>query len=93
MVRVHPSPPQPPRAAVRAGEQLNSRPVERPRHGASDTTVSGRITGRLRSIAHLFNCSGVAEMAFMFEKLNVYQKAVDLADRVAGVTEEFPRGY
>ena len=32
-------------------------------------------------------------MAFMFEKLDVYQKAVDLADRIAGVTEEFPRGY
>jgi len=32
-------------------------------------------------------------MAFMFEKLQVYQKAVDLADRVAALTESFPRGY
>lgn len=32
-------------------------------------------------------------MAFMFENLLVYQKAVDLADQVAGLTEEFPRGY
>ncbi len=32
-------------------------------------------------------------MAFMFENLQVYQKAVDLADRVAGMTESFPRGY
>ena len=32
-------------------------------------------------------------MAFMFEKLLVYQKAVDLADRVATLTEGFPRGY
>lgn len=32
-------------------------------------------------------------MAFMFEKLEVYQKAVDFADRVCGCTEQFPRGY
>ena len=32
-------------------------------------------------------------MAFAFEKLRVYQKAVDFADRVAALTEEFPRGY
>jgi len=32
-------------------------------------------------------------MAFMFEKLEVYQKAVDLADRIAAFTEGFQRGY
>ena len=32
-------------------------------------------------------------MAFMFENLEVYQKAVDFADRVACLTEKFPRGY
>lgn len=32
-------------------------------------------------------------MAFMFEKLEVYQKAVSLADSVAALTQEFPRGY
>jgi len=32
-------------------------------------------------------------MAFMFENLAVYQKAVDLADRIAALTEGFPRGY
>ena len=32
-------------------------------------------------------------MAFMFEKLQVYQKAVDLADRTAALAESFPRGY
>jgi len=32
-------------------------------------------------------------MAFMFEKLQVYQKAVDFADQVAALTESFPRGY
>jgi hypothetical protein len=32
-------------------------------------------------------------MAFMFENLQVYQKAVDFADRTATHTETFPRGY
>ena len=32
-------------------------------------------------------------MAFMFERLGVYQKAVDVADRVAVLSETFPRGY
>jgi four helix bundle protein len=32
-------------------------------------------------------------MAFMFENLQVYQKAVDFAVRIASKTEKFPRGY
>lgn len=32
-------------------------------------------------------------MAFMFESLEVYQKAVDFADAVATLTRSFPRGY
>jgi four helix bundle protein len=32
-------------------------------------------------------------MAFRFEKLLVYQKAVDFADRVCAQTEEFDRRY
>ncbi len=32
-------------------------------------------------------------MPFMFEKLEVYLKSVDLADEVARLTEAFPRGY
>lgn len=32
-------------------------------------------------------------MAFMFEKLEVYQKAVDFAEQVCGLTEQFPRSY
>jgi len=32
-------------------------------------------------------------MTFMFENLKVYQKAVDLADQIAQLTEKFPRGY
>lgn len=32
-------------------------------------------------------------MAFAFEKLQVYQKAVDFADQIAALTEDFPRGY
>ncbi len=32
-------------------------------------------------------------MAFMFERLEVYKKAIDLADRIAEIAHEFPRGY
>jgi four helix bundle protein len=32
-------------------------------------------------------------MAFTFEKLIVYQKAIDFADRVCQLTEQFSRGY
>jgi len=32
-------------------------------------------------------------MSFMFENLQVYQKAIDLADRVTAMAEAFPRGY
>ena len=32
-------------------------------------------------------------MAFLFEKLTVYQRAVDFADQAASLTEGFPRGY
>jgi four helix bundle protein len=32
-------------------------------------------------------------MAFMFENLAVYQKALDLSEQIATLTESFPRGY
>jgi four helix bundle protein len=32
-------------------------------------------------------------MALMFEKLEVYQRAVGFADEIAAMTEAFPRGY
>jgi four helix bundle protein len=32
-------------------------------------------------------------LAFSFEKLIVYQKAVDFAEHVCDKTESFPRGY
>ncbi len=32
-------------------------------------------------------------MTFMLEKLRVYQKAVDLAERISTLTERLPRGY
>ncbi len=32
-------------------------------------------------------------MLFAIENLQVYQKAVDLADQILAVTEHFPRGY
>ena len=32
-------------------------------------------------------------MAFTFEKLIVYQKAISYADGICAITEKFPRGY
>lgn len=32
-------------------------------------------------------------MPFAFEKLIVYQKAVDFADKICAATSEFPKGY
>ena len=32
-------------------------------------------------------------MAFAFEKLIVYQKAIAFADNICAMTEKFPRGY
>jgi len=32
-------------------------------------------------------------MAFMFEKLEVYQKAINFADAAAALTQDFPRGF
>ena len=32
-------------------------------------------------------------MAFVFEKLEVYQKAVDLAEQIISLTEQFPKGF
>lgn len=32
-------------------------------------------------------------MAFLFEKLDVYQKAIDFADEIRELTQQFPRGY
>jgi len=32
-------------------------------------------------------------MAFAFEKLQVYQKAIDFADEICSQTEQFSRGY
>jgi len=32
-------------------------------------------------------------MAFMFENLEVYQKAINFADQITSETQKFPRGY
>lgn len=32
-------------------------------------------------------------MAFMFEKLEVYQRAITLADEIVELTQSFPRGF
>jgi len=49
---------------------------------------------KLRSTIPLLNCSKrIFRMPFMFENLEVYQKSVDLAERVINLTDEFPKGY
>jgi len=35
----------------------------------------------------------VPQMPFAFEKLIVYQKAMDFSDRICGITQTFPRGF
>jgi four helix bundle protein len=47
----------------------------------------------LRSPAQLLTFQKDVIMAFMFEKLEVYQKAVNFADNIIRHTEQFPRGY
>ena len=50
----------------------------------------------MRSPAQLFTCSsprGKPAVAFLFENIEVYQKAVDFADQIAATTEGFLRGY
>jgi four helix bundle protein len=32
-------------------------------------------------------------MAFMFQKLEVYQKSVDFAEAISNLTDTFPKGY
>ena len=61
--------------------------------GAETRTLANNVL----TCGHLFHYSpvqsGVRVMPFMFEKLEVYQKAVDFADQIAALTEGFPRGY
>ena len=40
---------------------------------------------------HLFKRN--VKMAFMFENLDVYRKAVDFIDQITSLTDQFPRGY
>lgn len=59
---------------------------ERRRSESDDSFLfSQRLLGLLSPFTSL--------MAFTFEKLIVYQKAIDFADRICKLTEQFPRGY
>ena len=46
---------------------------------------------RLRFPAQLLKKG--TQMSFMFENLEVYQKAVDLAEQIISLTEQFPKGF
>ncbi|WP_235935284.1 four helix bundle protein [Candidatus Laterigemmans baculatus] len=54
-------------------------------------------TSFLFSTRSTFYCSTLfsrgSGMAFQFEKLLVYQKAVDFAEQICASTEQFSRGY
>ena len=51
-------------------------------------------SAQMRSTALLLNFSKKdVRMPFMFENLEVYQKSVDLAEKVINLTDEFPKGY
>jgi len=48
----------------------------------------------MRNCGQLLYCSKrVFRMPFMFENLEVYQKSVDLAEKIINLTDEFPKGY
>lgn len=48
---------------------------------------------RLGLLSTFYSHFQAACMAFAFEKLLVYQKSIDFADRGCQLTEQFPRGY
>jgi len=49
---------------------------------------------KLRSTIPLLNCpKRDISMPFMFENLEVYQKSIDLAEKVINLTDQFPKGY
>lgn len=68
-------------------------------HNSGKPPVPPRCDGAVRPLTCglLLTCSPVLPLgtltAFLFENLQVYEKAVGLADNVAGLTESFPRGY
>jgi four helix bundle protein len=58
---------------------------------------SNGIPGRTTALPGLLTTHSfllfLGQMAFAFEKLLVYQKAIDFSDNVCQVTQTFPRGY
>ena len=83
-----------------AGEQENRRGKRALRARVLAHRFAGGSPAVYCSPAQLLTCSSSIflfipeqSMPFMFENLQVYQKAVDFADKIAGSTETFPRGY
>jgi four helix bundle protein len=61
-----------------------------------ERTTFSSLLGLLSTFYSLLKASVILErieMAFAFEKLIVYQKAVDFADSICQATDGFPRGY
>ena len=72
-----------------AGEQERG---EHPDVTPGGNTTSARYASR--GLLSTFHSPREGQrVAFAFEKLLVYQKAVDMADGVCSRTRDFPRGY
>ena len=57
----------------------------------------GAIENRKSIMEHFLDCGLISiiyfpEVAFIFENLDVYQKALDFAEEVCELTKEFPKG-
>lgn len=61
------------------------------REETRDRSEWNELLSRVSSVSFLL--SVLLFMAFTFEKLIVYQKAIDFADQVCSQTEQFSRGY
>jgi four helix bundle protein len=72
----------------RTGDQVSQEnPLEQATFGKPDVVSCG----------HLLTCHLLkfwnSGMAFLFENLAVYQKALDFSEQIVTLTETFPRGY
>ena len=57
-----------------------------------ESAANGRPSFLLNSVYSLLSWQRLV-MAFSFEKLVVYRRAIDFSDAVCDATEQFPRGY
>jgi four helix bundle protein len=80
---------------LKCGQMFNYSTFKRKKNRVVEHLNSGTgENAKLRSTIPLLTCSKKRyKMPFMFENLEVYQKSVDLAEKVINLTDEFPKGY